>query len=103
EELTSLSPEQRRKVFKRADLTSSGYTQSCTFDFEFMGQTCRPRTGKSWRTHPEGVKQLIKSHRLFILGKRVYFRQYHADFGLMQLENSWHDTAAGFTEAKVYV
>jgi adenine-specific DNA-methyltransferase len=103
EELSRFDDDNRARIFKRSDLTSSGYTESCTFDFEFEGRPCKPRTGKSWRTHPEGVKKLITANRLFFLGERIYFKQYHSDFGLMQLENSWHDTAAGFTEAKIFV
>lgn len=102
-EVATFDGQTRSRIFKRSDLTSSGYTESCTFDFEFQGRECKPRTGKSWRTHPEGVKKLITANRLFFLGERIYFKQYHSDFGLMQLENSWHDTAAGFTEAKIFV
>ena len=103
DEILRLPDENRRLIFKRSDLTSSGYTPSCTFSFEFDGKTCSPRGGKSWRTTPHGVETLITKHRLFSLGKRVYFGQYHCDFPLMQLENSWHDTAAGFSDPKIYV
>jgi adenine-specific DNA-methyltransferase len=49
------------------------------------------------------MQNLIKKNRIIILGDNAYFRQYHSDFGMMQLENSWNDTAAGFSEAKRYV
>jgi adenine-specific DNA-methyltransferase len=103
EEIRDLTPKDRRRVFKRSDLASSGYTPSCTFEFEFEGKLVQPKSGKSWRTHPAGVEKLIRKHRLFLLGERIYFRQFHSDFPYMQLENSWHDTAAGFGAPKVYV
>lgn len=92
--------EDLRAIFKRSDLNSSGYTPSCVFEFEFQGEPCRPSSSKSWRTNPVGMQRLIKAERLFMLGKKPYFRQYHGDFGSQNLENSWHDTAAGFSESE---
>jgi adenine-specific DNA-methyltransferase len=103
DEILRLSQEQKKRVFKRSVLTSSGYTPSCTYDFTFQGNTYSPLSGKSWRTHPDGMENLVKAHRLIVLGYNPYFRQYHADFSLIQMENSWHDTAAGFSEEKIYV
>lgn len=103
DEIGLLSTEKLRKIFKRSVLTSSGYTPSCTYKFEYQGRTFSPLSGKSWRTHPDGMKRLVMANRLIVLGKNPYFRQYHSDFPLIQMENSWHDTAAGFSEEKVYV
>ena len=108
---TKLKPEQVRElpladqqsVFKRSVLTSSGYTPSCTYQFEYRGKSYSPLSGKSWRTHPEGTGRLIKANRLIVLGRNPYLRQFFADFSVMQMENSWHDTAAGYSEEKVYV
>jgi adenine-specific DNA-methyltransferase len=93
----------KKGIFKRSDLSSSGYTVSCTFPFQFQGQECPPKGGKSWRTTPTGMERAIKAERLFLLGKSPYARQYNGDFGHRHLENSWHDTAAGFSDRKVYV
>ena len=48
------------------------------------------------------MDNLVNVHRIFTLGRNPYFRQYHSDFPLIQLENSWSDTAAGFSEPKVF-
>ena len=101
--LGSLTAEERQRVFKRSVLTSSGYTPSCTYTFELAGRTYAPLSGKSWRTNRDGMDRLIAAHRLVVLGANPYFRQFYADFPLMQLENSWHDTAAGYSEEKTYV
>lgn len=95
--------ENKVEIFKRSDLSSSGYTASCTFTFTFQGQPCPAKGGKSWRTNPQGMERVIRAERLFFLGNSPYARQYHGDFGHRHLENSWHDTAAGFSDRKVYV
>ena len=102
-EFKELPHQERKRIFKRSVLTSSGYTPSCTYDFEYNHKIYKPLSSKSWRTHPEGMKNLIKNHRIFVLGENPYFRQYHADFPVIQIENSWGDTAAGFGEQKIYV
>ncbi len=103
DEIRELSEQQKQRIFKRSDLRSSGYTPTCTFEFEFGGQTFQPQGRKSWRTTKEGIETLKAKHRLFLLGSSIYFRQYHSDFPFVQMENSWDDTAAGFSDPKVYV
>ena len=90
------------RTFKRSVLMSSGFTPTCFYDFAFEGKMVSA-ANKSWRTHADGMQRLIKSSRLIRLGKSVYYRQYHDDFGLTNLENTWTDTAAGFSETKTYV
>lgn len=102
-EMQILPKNEYSKIFKRSVLSSSGYTASCTFNFEFEGKEYSPLNGKSWRTNKNGIEELIKKNRIILLGKNPYFRQYYLDFPLINLENSWHDTAAGFSEAKRYV
>lgn len=82
----------KERVFKRSDLTSSGYTASCTFPIEFEGRTFETKRGKSWRTTPDGVKRLIEQNRLFVLGDKLYFKMYLRDFGYGSLINQWTDT-----------
>ena len=52
-------------VFRRSALTSSGFTPSCTFKFEFQGVTCKPFGNKSWRTNQSGIERLKEENRLF--------------------------------------
>jgi adenine-specific DNA-methyltransferase len=90
-------------VFKRSDLKSSGYTPTCIYDFDFHGHTVKSKGRKSWRTNHDGMRRLIKANRLFNLGDSTYFRQYFSDSPMRQMENTWTDTAAGFSDTKVYV
>ena len=90
-------------VFKRSDLKSSGYTPTCIFDFDYEGKTVRSKGRKSWRTNASGIDILKKANRLFFLGESIYFRQYFVDSPMRQMENTWTDTAAGFSDTKTYV
>ncbi|MBA3725543.1 MAG: site-specific DNA-methyltransferase [Armatimonadetes bacterium] len=92
-----------RRLFRRSELRSSGYTPSCTYPFQYDGKTFTPTAGKSWRTHSVGMANLIAAHRILVLGQTPYYRQYFMDFPAMNMENSWTDTAAGYSEAKKYV
>ena len=49
------------------------------------------------------MERLIKANRLLWLGISSYFRQYFSDSPMRQMENTWTDTAAGFSDTKVYV
>jgi len=79
-------------VFKRSDLASSGYTPSCTFPIQFDGKTFETKRGKSWRTTPEGIEVLKQQNRLFVLGRKIYYKMYLRDFGYTSLVNQWTDT-----------
>ncbi len=99
----SETPKDPTGIFKRSDLKSSGYTPTCIYDFDFHGRTVKSKGRKSWRTNASGMERLIKASRLFNLGKSTYFRQYFHDSPMKQMENTWTDTAAGFSDTKTYV
>src|ERR1022692_4537039 len=80
------------RIFKRSDLASSGYTASCTFPIDFEGQKFTTKSGKSWRTTPDGIEKLKRANRLFVLGSKLYYKMYLSDFGYTSLTNSWKDT-----------
>ena len=90
-------------IFKRSVLESSGFTKSCTFDFDFEGRGFTPRGGKSWRSNAVGMRRLKEADRLFVLGTKLYFKLYFLDFSKMSLLNTWSDTVAGYGETKKYV
>ena len=78
-------------VFRRAKLTSSGFTQSCIYTFELNGVKCSPFGGKSWLTTEEGMQKMIAANRLFLLGRSPYSKQYFSDFPVVKFDNSWSD------------
>ena len=87
-------------IFKRSDLLSSGYTESCTYDFELFGEPLKARA-KSWRTTKDGVSRLKKASRLYKPRTKPYFKMFFNDFGYLSQVNSWHDTIE--FESKAYV
>ena len=87
-------PPENLGLFRRSTLTSSGYTPSCTFEYQFQSRIFRPFGRKSWRTNFEGMERLHKGGRFFSLGNNLYFRRFASDARLIQHENSWSDAPA---------
>jgi adenine-specific DNA-methyltransferase len=81
-------------------LLSSGYTPTCTYDFQFGGRVFAAQK-KSWRTTYDGMQQLIAARRLMVWGDRPCFVQYHGDFPFQPLQNLWTTTRSAMR--KIYV
>ena len=89
------------KVFRLSTMSSSGYTPSCIFPFEFEGKTYELAQGKSWRTTEPGMRRLAQSNRLYPTGNYLNFVQRHDDFSVMPINSNWGDV---YTEmSKQYV
>ena len=95
-----MTPEERRnpnllpqkaRPFFTSSLSSSGYTPTCMYDFEFQGRSFKCGS-KSWRTHPQGMEQLIRADRIMAPGRLPTFVQFHDDFPVQPLHNLWDDT-----------
>jgi adenine-specific DNA-methyltransferase len=89
---TDLVPTGER-IFARGALYSSGFTPTCVFPFEFIGETFTT-SKKSWRTNAQGMSRLIHANRLTKIGALPYFVQYHEDFPVQPFNNLWVDTRA---------
>jgi adenine-specific DNA-methyltransferase len=89
------------KVFFTSSLSSSGYTSTCMFDFEFEGKVFKCGA-KSWRTTEDGIKKLIQKKRIMAPGNLPTFIQYHNDFPVQPIHNIWNDTH-GATNLKYVV
>jgi adenine-specific DNA-methyltransferase len=98
-ELSQLSD--KNQVFRRRDLTSSGFTASCTYAFNLHGKICKPFGGKSWATNEVGMNRLINANRLFRLGESPYFKRYFGDALTIQYDNCWTDQPPAVT--RLYV
>src|SRR4030067_1863432 len=73
-------------------MLSSGYTESCIFDYEFNGKTYKPKFGKSWKTTKHGFDRLVEKDRIFASSDRLYYKLYLDDYPVSQLLNVWEDT-----------
>jgi adenine-specific DNA-methyltransferase len=90
-----------RRIFRRQKLTSSGYTATCTYNFELFGRTCKPMARKSWSTNQAGMVRLIKANRLFFTGENACYKRYFGDAPFQQFDNCWSDMPGG--EEQLYV
>jgi adenine-specific DNA-methyltransferase len=88
---SSLLPSGARP-FGTSDLLSSGYTPSCTYDFEFNGQKI-PAQSRSWSTTKQGMEKLIQANRIQKTGKLPRYVRFHDDFAVQPIHNLWNDTA----------
>ena len=95
-----LIPPDTRPFFMSA-LSSSGYTPTCMYDFEFEERIFKCGK-KSWRTHKDGMQRLISVNRIMATGALPTFVQYHNDFPVQRLHNLWNDTH-GATDMKYVV
>lgn len=96
-----LSPDFLSRVYRRRNATSSGFTESCTFELALNGGLYPPPGKKSWSSNADGMARLVRCNRIFMLGKDPYYKQFNRDFPLSQYENCWTDKPAA--KGKQYV
>jgi adenine-specific DNA-methyltransferase len=89
------------RVFMSLDLSSSGRTESCVFDYEYNGRTYKPTAGKSWKTNRVGMERLAGANRLYATEKSLRYKLFHGDYPIQELNNLWEDTAGA--AGKIYV
>lgn len=81
------------KVFRTTPLYSSGYTDSCFYDFEFNGEIFKKQK-YSWKTHYDGMQELIRKKRLVKMGTLPYYVMLTEDFPVKPYSNYWDDSRA---------
>ena len=81
-------------------LGSSGYTESCFYDFSFQGETIKAQKN-SWKTTKKGMHNLIKAGRIIKPGKLPYMMGFHEDYPVKALSSTWDDTRSAMN--KTYV
>jgi len=92
---------QGARVFTSLDLTSSGRTESCIFDYKWNGKTFSPTAGKSWKTNLTGMKRLEEAGRLYATKNALRYKLYLNDYPVKALTNVWTDTVG--VSGKIYV
>lgn len=89
------------RFFTPVPLTSSGYTDSCTYSFKYQGKTYSSATGKSWVTTKKGMDNLIYKNRVFIMGTTPFWVQYFEELITISLDNIWNDTRGELSKSYV--
>ena len=80
------------KAYTLDKLASTGYTDSCMYDFEFNGKLYKCGK-KSWRTNYKGMMRLIDKHRVEVPSNNPRFVLFADDFPMQDINNLWADTA----------
>ena len=91
----------RARYFTAQNLASSGYTQSCMYDFEVEGREFSYPRGKSWKTNFDGMTRLARASRLQPLKTSLRWRYFFDDASTEVVSNVWTDTFAASN--KTYV
>jgi len=78
------------RVFRYDKLTSSGYTTTCTFDFELNGKLVSQQK-QSWRTNKDGMNKLMLANRVEQIGSVPSYVMFHNDFPVKPIHNMWAD------------
>ncbi len=81
------------EVFCAIPLMSSGYTETCFYDFEFQSELIRQQK-YSWKTTKEGVERLIKANRIIKPGVLPNIKLFASDVPFEKLSNYWEGTRA---------
>lgn len=97
------NPPKGSRFFAHGDLTSQSGGPTTQFPVEFDGRTFYPATG-GWKTNFEGMENLRKAGRLFVVGNTLRYIRYLDDFPYSIINNFWTDTViSGFGDPKIYV
>jgi adenine-specific DNA-methyltransferase len=95
---------QNSRVYRLDNLLSQGSSVRGENLLRFEGQSYAPNPNSHWKTHPEGLKRLVKARRVQSATRQVAYVRFFHDFALQPLDNNWDDaTQAGFVESKAFV
>ena len=77
-------------TFVTGGLHSTGYTESCYYDFEFEGRTVE-RLKYSWKTTESGMYRLIRADRVWGSTTTPHYVQKFSDYPVKQMDHLWPD------------
>lgn len=83
------------RPYRLIDLTASGYTESCHFEFKLGNRTYSPpKASNSWKTSPAGMERLIAAGRIVVpeKGNVPAYKFFFDDYPVTELTNQWVDT-----------
>jgi adenine-specific DNA-methyltransferase len=83
------------KIFRLLPLYPAGFNDTGIFTVAFNGKKIDPPKGKSWKTSPEGMNNLIKARRIgqFEDGETLQYIAYLDDYPVSPIMELWTDTA----------
>ena len=95
---------QGSKIYRVDNLTSQGFRQNTTVDFEFKGKKYHPGHNSNWKCTVEGLKNLAKANRIEASSNQISYVRFIDDFPVFGLTSTWMDTGvSGSALEKRYV
>ena len=92
------------RILRLQDTTSQTGSDSSRFTFEFQNIPAVPSGKRGWSFGQEKRERLIKSGRLFAVGKSIRWKNYHDESGFSEPGNNWTDLSpSGFGEDRIFV
>ncbi|MFQ5709541.1 MAG: DNA methyltransferase, partial [bacterium] len=79
------------RPYQLITLTTGGFRENTTIEYEFEGKTYHPGPDKCWRTTREGLDRLQSLGRLQARGQLLYYKTYLADFPAAEVTSLWSD------------
>ena len=68
-------------------LMTTGYIESCHFDFDLDGRRASPNLTTNWKTTPEGMKRLMTANHIRWLKTIPGYVFYADDYSAMEITN----------------
>ncbi|MBF6567725.1 MAG: site-specific DNA-methyltransferase [Candidatus Binataceae bacterium] len=100
---TDQSALDENKIAAIGDLSSSGATVSCIYDFRLGENIFKPTAGKSWKTTELGMWRLLRAGRLFVKPRSISYIRLLIDYPVLDIDNIWTDVVSSFMDDKIYV
>ncbi len=98
----SLIPHGSRR-YQLDNLTSQGFRQNTTVEYEFEGKKYHPGPNNCWKTTVAGLDRLKSLRRLEATSRSLRYVRFVDDFPATRVTNVWTDTGAGEVSGKRYV
>ena len=100
EDLTAYNPD---NIFRHKPPESAG-ASGREESIHFRGRVLKPKSGKHFSTHPEGMERLKRADRLLLMGNSLRYLEYLSGFSITPQTNMWQDTVvSGFSDPQIYV
>ena len=108
ESIRRAKPEELRNPYsnllRASDLTSKGASEIGSQPYIFRFNSYSPKSGNHWKTHTQGLNNLVLADRLIARGNTLCFKKYAADYDVTSVTNVWNDTIQStFASENIYV
>ncbi|MGA3111946.1 MAG: site-specific DNA-methyltransferase [Candidatus Bathyarchaeia archaeon] len=103
-ELEGLDPVPIGQRFQTQSIMSQHPSKERSVPFSIGGKEFVPVMGRQWSVSIDGLNELVRKGRLFVVGNTLTYKKYLDDFPLIEINNLWTDTREStFAPERIYV